>query len=132
MKLRRTSINTIRAKSLIESSKQAIESASSLVLNTTNKKSMLRELYEGLRQFCEAVGYLKGYKFSSHEEVTFFLKEVLKEDSISLKFDRYRILRNRINYYGDDISEETVSEAIKEIPKMIHSLKKYLGEIYST
>jgi len=131
MKLSRIKPNNIRAKSLIRSSQQAIKSVSNLTINKTNKKTILRELYEGLRQFCEAIGYIKGYKFSFHEEVTLFLKDILKEHSLSIKFDRYRVLRNRINYYGDDISEETVSEAIKEIPKMIDSLRKYIGETYS-
>jgi len=80
----------------MKSSEQAVISASSISLNETNLKTILRELYEGLRQFCEAIGYVQGYKFSSHEDITLFLKSVLKEESISERFDRYRILRNRI------------------------------------
>lgn len=125
MKLKKIFPNNLRAKSLLESSKEAIESVSSLDINKINKKTILRELYEGLRQFCEAIGYIKGYRFSSHEEITLFLKEILKEASISIKFDRYRILRNRINYYGDDISEEAVTEALKEIPNIITLLGKH-------
>ena len=129
MNLKRIKINNIRAKSLIRSSQQAIKSVSDLAINETNKKTILRELYEGLRQFCEAIGYTKGYKFLSHEDATIFLREILRESSISMKFDRYRKLRNGINYYGDDISEEEVANALQEIPRMISYLRKYLGNV---
>jgi hypothetical protein len=129
MKLNRIKPNNIRAKSLIRSSQQAIKSVSNLAINETNKKTILRELYEGLRQFCEAIGYINGYKFFSHEDITIFLKEILKESSISMKFDRYRKLRNGINYYGNEISEEEVTNALQEIPRVISLLNKYIKNI---
>ena len=127
MELKRGQINTIRAKSLFKSSEQAIKSASNMPLNEDNLKSIIRELYEGLRQFCEAIGFIKGYKFSSHEQVTIFIKDVLKENSLSMKFDNYRLLRNGINYYGDDVHLETVKEALIEIPLMIKTLDKHVA-----
>lgn len=117
--------NKIRASSLFNSSIQAIETAKVIELIPNTLKSILRELYEGLRGYCEAIGYLKGYKFLDHESITYFLKDILKEHSISIKFDRYRKLRNGINYYGDDIDIETVKEAIKEIPQLVKELEKY-------
>ena len=117
--------NTIRASSLFKSSKQAIETAKVIPLNPNTLKSILRELYEGLREYCEAIGYLKGYKFLDHESIGNFLRDILKEQSISLKFDRYRKLRNGINYYGEDIDIETVKDAVREIPILIKELEKY-------
>ncbi|MEK6952322.1 MAG: hypothetical protein AABX29_04865 [Nanoarchaeota archaeon] len=117
--------NKIRASSLIKSSIQAIETAKVIQLNLNTLKSILRELYEGLRQYCEAIGYLRGYKFLDHESIGYFLRDILKEQSISIKFDRYRRLRNGINYYGEDIDIETVKEAIIEIPDLIKKLEKY-------
>lgn len=117
--------NKIRASSLIKSSIQAIETAKVIQLNSITLKSILRELYEGLREYCEAIGYLRGYKFLDHESIAYFLKDILKEQSVSTKFDRYRKLRNGINYYGEDIDIETVKEAIMEIPRLIKELEKY-------
>ena len=55
-----------------------------------------------------------------------FIKEK-GEDVIALKFDRFRKIRNRINYYGKDISIEEVKEYVPEILIMIKELKeKYL------
>lgn len=118
--------NKIRALSLIKSSAEAIETAKNIPLNEKSVKTILRELYEGLREYCEAVGYSKGYKFLDHESIGYFLRDILKEQSIYGKFNRYRKLRNGINYYGEDIEIETIRGAIIEIPKIIKELEKYL------
>ena len=89
----------------------------------------MRELYEGLIEYCEAIGYSKGYKFLDHESIGYFLRDILKEQSVYVKFDRYRKLRNGINYYGNDIDMETVKEAIIEIPKIIKELEKYSKDV---
>jgi len=124
-KVRKVLPNKIRASGLFKSSIQAIETAKLIQLSSSTIKSVLRELYEGLREYCEAIGYSRGYKFLDHESITYFLRDVLKEELISKKFDRYRRLRNSINYYGEDIDIETVKEAIIEIPKIIKELAKY-------
>ncbi len=118
--------NKMRAASLSKSSPQAIETAKSIPLNVNTSKTILRELYEGLREYCEAIGYFHGYKFLDHESIGFFLRDVLKEQSVAKKFDRYRKLRNGINYYGDDVDIETVKEALSEIPCLISELEKYV------
>jgi len=127
-KVNKTAPNAIRAKSMIKSSKQAIDTAKSISLNENTSKSVFRELYEGLREYCEAIGYLKGYKFQDHESITYFLKDILKEESISRKFDRYRKLRNGINYYGESIDIEVIKEALQEIPALVEKLSKYSKE----
>ena len=117
--------NKIRASSIFKSSIRAIETAKIIQVNENTLKSIFRELYEGLREYCEAIGYLRGYKFLDHESIGYFLRDVIKEQSASNKFDRYRKLRNGINYYGEDIDIETVKEAIIEIPKLIKELEKF-------
>ena len=105
--------NKIRAESMLRSAEQAIKTAKMIPVTEDTKKTILRELYEGLRECCDALGYIKGYKFNDHESIGYFLKDVLEEQSVRKKFDRYRKLRNGINYYGDDVDVETVKEALK-------------------
>ncbi len=124
-KVRKVAPNKIRASSLINSSIQAIDTAKKIILDNDSTKSILRELYEGLREYCEAIGYSKGYKFLDHESIGYFLRDILKEQSIYKRFDRYRKLRNGINYYGEDINIETVKEALVEIPGIIKELERY-------
>ena len=56
----------------------------------------------------------------------YFIEEILNEPKLSAKFDRYRKIRNGINYYGDDVSEETVKEALIEIPELMAQLRKHI------
>ncbi|MBS3056871.1 MAG: hypothetical protein J4473_05565 [Candidatus Aenigmarchaeota archaeon] len=51
--------------------------------------------------------------------------KVLEERTASLKFDKYRKIRNSINYYGDDVAPETVKKALKEIPEIIKILTRH-------
>ncbi|MDD5133656.1 MAG: hypothetical protein PHD81_00735 [Candidatus Nanoarchaeia archaeon] len=124
-KAKKVIINKQRALSFFKSSMQAIETAKLIQLDKNSSKSILRELYEGLREYCEAIGYSKGYKFLDHESITYFLRDILNEQDIYKKFDRYRKLRNGINYYGEEIDIETVKEAIIEIPNLVKELEKY-------
>ena len=121
--------DAIRSKSLLKMSKDALNVLNIASLNEDTMNIIFRELYEGLRQYVESIGYLKGFKFRTHEAITLFLKENLNEKEISLKFDKYRKLRNGINYYGNPVNIETVREAIKEIPKIIKKLSKYFKKI---
>ena len=115
----------IRFKSLIKSSSEAILTAKKIIVEPITYKTIIRELYEGLREYCEALSLVYGYKIISHEAITYFIEEILKEEQISARFDKYRKLRNGINYYGNDVAIETVREALKEIPELIRLLKKY-------
>src|SRR3989344_1056087 len=80
-----------------------------------------------LRSIVESMSIIEGYKIYSHEAFTYFLKEK-GEEIISEKFDRFRKIRNKINYYGGNISAEEVKENIEEIKEIIKKLKtKYLN-----
>ncbi|MEA3430822.1 MAG: hypothetical protein U9R08_06105 [Nanoarchaeota archaeon] len=125
-KVKKVNLNKIRALSLFKSSTQAVMTAKLISLNINSTKTILRELYEGLREYCEALGYLYGYKFLDHISISYFLRDVLNEESVYKKFDRYRRLRNGINYYGDNIDIETVKEAVREIPRLIKELEKHV------
>ena len=122
-KTKRVAPNKIRAASLFRSANQAIGTSKVIPLNPNTPKTILRELYEGLREYCEAIGYKHGYKFLDHESIGYFLRDILNKPLLYKKFDRYRKLRNGINYYGEEIDIETVKEAIMEIPKLAEELE---------
>jgi len=84
---------------------------------------ILTNAYSALRQILEAITLTKGLKFYSHEAYTYYLKE-LGEEQAAATFDRYRILRNRIEYDGKNISRETAEEALNEMEQLISLLKE--------
>ena len=54
---------------------------------------------------------------------------MINNEDLSIKFDRYRQLRNSTNYYGKGIAKETVEKALKDIPDMIHILKEQIKHL---
>ena len=117
------------AKSLINTAHKDLEFLDSLQINSNSARKIMVNYYDVLRSVLEAISAIEGYKIYSHEAFTYFLKEK-GEEQISIKFDRFRKIRNSINYYGQDISVDETTEHVKEIKKMINVLiEKYLSEI---
>ena len=117
------------AKALLQNSKKDIEFLDSLKVDENSVRKIMTNFYDVLRSILEAVSAIKEYKIYSHEAYVYFLQEI-GEELLAIKFDRFRKIRNSINYYGKDISIEETKENIYEIKKMIHILiRKYLGEL---
>ncbi len=85
--------------------------------------------YDVLRSILEAISAIDGFKIYAHEAFTFFLREK-NEEIFAEKFDRFRRIRNSINYYGKSIGIEEAKETSEEIKQVIKLLiDKYLREI---
>ncbi|MAH06734.1 hypothetical protein CMI38_00610 [Candidatus Pacearchaeota archaeon] len=117
-----------KIKALIKSTKEDFEYIEGLKIIDISSRKLTSNYYEILRSILEAIAFDKGYKVYSHKAFYYFLLEI-QESIIAEKFDRYRQIRNAINYYGKPISTEEANEYIKEMKEMInYLLDKYLGE----
>ena len=116
--------DTSLAKSLIATAENDLKFLSSLPINNNSARKLMSNYYDILRSILEAIAALDGYKIYSHEAFTFFLKEKKGEGMIAEKFDRFRKIRNGINYYGKNISPEETMENAAEMTKLIALLKK--------
>lgn len=127
--VRKASKDISLAKSLIISSKKDLEFLNNLKITKNSSRKLMVSYYDVLRSILEAIAAVDGFKIYSHEAFSYFLKEK-NEEIFSIKFDRFRKIRNSINYYGENISIDETEENIQEIKKMIKILiEKYLGEI---
>ena len=127
--VKRISKDNSLAKALLQNSKKDIKFLNNLKIDENSVRKIMTNFYDILRSVLEAVSIINGYKIYSHEAYSYFLKEI-KEDILAIKFDRFRKIRNSINYYGKDISIEETKENINEIKKMINLLiKKYLEKL---
>lgn len=116
------------AKSLINSAENDLKFLENLEINEISARKIMSNYYDVLRSITEAISALDGYKIYSHDAFTYFLIEK-GENLFAEKFDRFRRIRNKINYYGKPISVEEVKENVKEIIKLINEIKrKYLSE----
>jgi len=127
--IKRTNVNLELIKSLIEMANIKEETVNTAKLNERNISAYTSMAYDSLREIHEALCILKGYKVVSHLCLGELLKELLKDFDFNL-FDRWRYIRNGINYYGTKIDFVQGKEIIKNIFEMKMELKeKFLLKI---
>ena len=107
--------DTEKAKAILKMSEQ--EMKASKILTESTPGVMLCTAYNSLRQVLESICLKEGLKVYSHEAFTAYL--VSKgENNLAEKFDRYRKLRNKIQYYGYEISPATAKRSRDNIEKL--------------
>ncbi len=125
---RASTIDNNLAKASLQMSERWLKVISYLPINEITAPIIASNAYEALLEVCNSILAVKGYKSYSHECITYFLNDVLKEEKSSIIFDRNRQLRNGINYYGKLVSPDRAVSALKEIKEQIAYLKnKYLS-----
>lgn len=107
-------------KSLLGTSKAKIKTAEMLEINNITASSVVVLVYDSLREILEAVALLRELKIYNHECFVPFIKHILNDAKLAAEFDKFRKIRNSINYYGEKISEKE-AEALKA--DMINSRK---------
>jgi len=120
--VKKARIDLEMVKSLLESSKNSLESSNLLILKKETIESKFNLGYDSVRCLLEALALKKGYKIYNPECYVGFLKEICKNEKSSLDFDRFRFLRNQIQYYAKKIS-------IEEFHLLFNDLKKFRKEI---
>lgn len=113
-------------ESLKISSGKKMYSQKLLILNENTSTSKITLAYDALSELLEALAISRGYKIYNHECYTPFLKEIIKESGLGDKFDKFRKIRNDINYYGKDISVDYAEVIIKDIIKLVEEINKLL------
>ena len=125
-KVKKSYIDHQLIKSLNDSIKNDLKFLENIKIDEISARKIIVNYYDTLRSILEAIAVLNGYKIYAHEAFTYFLKE-LDEPVLANKFDRFRKLRNGINYYGKYISPEEAEKNKKDILDLIQKLRnKYL------
>ncbi|MBS3174580.1 hypothetical protein J4440_01755 [Candidatus Woesearchaeota archaeon] len=128
-KVRRSSIDKGLVKSLLSGLNTDLKFLDKIKIDEISARKLMVGYYDTLRSLLEAIASTEGYKIYSHEAFTFYLKEK-GENILAEKFDRFRKIRNAINYYGKDIDVEECRENIKSMINVLNSLKnKYLKDL---
>lgn len=119
--IRKTKIDRGLILSLIEMAEIKEIAVNTAKINEINISAYVSLAYDSLREILEALCISKGYKVTSHI-CTGELLKTLAANFEFYEFDRFRYIRNSINYYGIKIDFEQGNELIKKI----FSLKKRL------
>ncbi len=124
--IRKASPDISLVKSLYKNTLKDLVYLKNQQINEISARKIVSNYYDCLRAILEAIASLDGYKIYQHEAFAFFIKEK-GEEIPSIKFDRFRKIRNKINYYGGDISIKEAVEIVEEIIKLIdYFIEKYL------
>ena len=111
-------------KSLLKTSEKKLITDKFSPVNEDTASTKFVVNYDSLREILEAVALKKGFKIYNHECFTGFLKEILNKELRAEEFDKFRRIRNAINYYGNDLTIENAKELINEITNLRSKLIK--------
>ena len=123
-KVRKATPDRFMAESIIKNTFEDLKFLEQTKLTELSKRKLVTNYYDSLRSLLEAISILKGYKIYSHEAFTYFLKDELHQNILSLKFDRFRKIRNGLNYYGKSIQLNEAKEIIEELNRVINEIKQ--------
>lgn len=113
--------DTGRAKSLIETAKERIESAREPGERTAN--FVFEDYYSSALELAHAIAILDGYKISNHVCLGYYLRDVLERRDLYIVFDELRYRRNALTYYGKMMDFGTAKESIEKCRKLVGDLK---------
>lgn len=116
-------------KSLMKSASQKLYTQNLISLNENTSGSKISLSYDSLRELLEALAVSKGYKIYNHEGYAEFLKEVMLDSASAEEFDKFRKVRNSVNYYGKEVSESEAEVILGEIISLIEAIKKKYKEL---
>jgi hypothetical protein len=124
--VKKISVDKELASSLRGTSKKKYKTAGKLKIDETTASSVISLFYDSLRELLEATAIESGYKIYNHECYCAFLQEILNNPDLGNQFDRFRKIRNSINYYGKDISPGEAKTIKSEIKSLIKKLKRII------
>lgn len=126
-KVQRRSPNPAEARSLLSQSKDRFSDLKNLPLNENNASFRFEDAYEAIREALQSFLSLEGYKPYSHEAVfSFALERSLLSEADAARADRYREIRNDINYKGKKVTAEETKEVIMFAERVLPYLEKKL------
>ncbi|MEK6954667.1 MAG: hypothetical protein AABX01_06660 [Candidatus Micrarchaeota archaeon] len=127
--VKKGSPNLENAAALMEKSLSRLAYVREQKISNETAPFVFEDIYEALREGCQALMELKGYKPYSHEAHIAFLREFYKfPQPLLAAFDRLRILRNKAVYGAAHISPETCREALGFIVSVLPEFKRHFDK----
>ena len=114
-------------ESLKITSQKRFETAGRLELDDITAGSIITLYYDSLRELLEALAIKEGYKIYNHDCYCSFLKEIMGEETLSSIFDKFRRVRNDINYYGKDLDVKDALVLVSDLKSLIANVRKILS-----
>ena len=129
--LKKCSINSSRAKFLIEESEKSLRGLKKRIdimeIDDDNANSIIKDCYDILMELIRAKLLLDGYNSSgqfAHEAEVSYLKKLGFSDNEVAFINDLRYFKNSINYYGKILSVEYAKQVSNFTNKIYPKLKR--------
>jgi hypothetical protein len=127
----KVSSDKAKATSLLETARQRIIFTEKKNASGQELKFVFEDYYSSLIEILHAILSIRGYKVLNHVCLGYYLKDILKKEQLYKDFDKLRIKRNNITYYGKDIDSKILEEDLQTTKKLIKELEKIYDELQS-
>ena len=129
-KVKSGSSDPAEARSLFRQAKERFADLVALPLSDGNAPFRFETAYEVLREALQAFLSWGGYSVYSHEAVVYFAfeKHILSEAQ-SMRVDRYREIRNDINYRCVKVTVDETKEIIRFVKEILPILEQKFMQI---
>ena len=115
------------AKALFRTAEKDFTFFRNLKVDENSSRKLVSNYYDILRSILEGMAILEGFKVYAHDAFTYYL--IYKGESrLAEEFDRFRRIRNAINYYGRDISVNEAKDVLQGITELIDKIKSKYAE----
>ena len=115
------------AKSLLDTADSDLRFISCVEITPDSARKVSANYYDVARSLVEAMAVLNGLKIYKHEGFTAFLRGCGK-NYLAEKFDRFRKIRNGIEYFGNNALVEETMQNVRDLKELIAKLRKQLSE----
>lgn len=119
--------NKPKARFLIETADGRIKYVRENQLKESNANYIFENYYSSVLELAHALTLLAGFKVNNHICLGYYLRDVIKNDSLFRLFDDCRFKRNSLIYYGKSMDFEVAKGAIKKCETLISELKLLVG-----
>lgn len=127
--VKRKGLDRDMVRSLVRESEKKLQTNDVIPMNETTASTKLCIVYDSLREVLEAMAIGKGYKIYNHECYVGFLDEILSLKESSVDFDKFRKVRNSVNYYARQIDVEDAEVLISGMVSLRGKLLGVLDEM---
>lgn len=117
-----------KARSLIETAQGRMEYLKPQTIKQENANYIFEGYYSSAAEQIHALLLFHGFKSDNHICLGFYLRDILKSESLFRLFDDCRFKRNSLIYYGRKMDFETAKEAIQKCNNLIKELNLLLDK----
>jgi hypothetical protein len=124
-KVLKKSTDSAEAKSLMKQAEERLFDLKQLPLKDSNASFRYEDAYEVVREALHAFLARAGYKPYSHAALfSYALEKKILTEADCMSGDRYRVIRNDINYRGKKVTMDETKEIINYVQRVFPVLKE--------